>query len=53
MSSFQDLRLFVHNNPEAEAKRSYAHAPEREPVLRCIHKRLTPQGYCERKTPES
>ena len=26
MSSFQDLGVFVHNNPEAEAQRSYAHA---------------------------
>ena len=26
MSSFQDLGNFVHNNPEAEAQRSYAHA---------------------------
>ena len=38
MSSFQDLGAFVHNNPEAKAKRSYAHAAlnyktNREPVL--------------------
>ena len=26
MSAFQDLRVFVHNNPETNAQRSYAHA---------------------------
>ena len=46
MSSFQDLGGFVPNNPEAEAKRSYAHAPEREPVLRRM--RLTSLGCCLR-----
>ena len=39
MSSFQDSGFFVHNNPGAEVKRSYAHAAlnyhtERKPVLR-------------------
>ena len=46
MSSFQDLGGFVPNNPEAEAKRGYAHAPEREPVLRRM--RLTSLGCCLR-----
>ena len=41
MSSFQDVGFFVHNNPEAEAKMSYAHAPEREPVLYRL--RVTPE----------
>jgi len=26
MSSFQDLSVFRHNNPEAETQRSYAHS---------------------------
>ena len=26
MSSFQDLEVFVHNDPEAEAQKSYAYA---------------------------
>ena len=26
MSSFQDLEGFVHNNPEVDAQRSYAHS---------------------------
>jgi len=57
MSSFQDLKVFrVHNNPKTEAKRSYAHPPEKEPVLHRI--RVTPLGFCLRvivneKTPKS
>ena len=51
MSSFQDYGVCVHNNPEAEAKNSYAHAAlnyktEREPVLRGM--RETPLGFCLR-----
>ena len=40
MSSFQDLDEIVHNNPEAEAQRSFAQSRrrritrQREPVLR-------------------
>ena len=41
MSSFQDVGVFVHNDPEAEAKRSYAHTPEREPFL--WRMRVTPE----------
>ena len=41
MSSSQDLGIFVHNNTEAEAQRSYAHAVEREPIL-------TPLVFCIR-----
>ena len=49
MSSFQDLGVFVQNNPEAEAQRSYAHDAlnyktterEREPGL-------TPLSFCLR-----
>ena len=38
--------FFVHNNPETEPKRSYAHAPGKEPVLRRM--RVTPLGFCLR-----
>ena len=53
--SFQDLRVFVHKNPEAEAQRSYADAltffcnltlPARN------SRGFLLQGYCERKTPK-
>ena len=53
MSSFQDLGIFVHNNPERKASRCYAHAAfgwqdkERENVR--ISFGLLPQVYCERK----
>ena len=41
----------MHNNPEAESQRSYAHAAlnyktERRPVLRDM--RVTPLGFCLR-----
>ena len=55
MSSFQVLGFFrFHNNPEAEAQQSFAHAvlnvkTERE-SMRVIS---LPQGYCERKSPKS
>ena len=44
MSSFQDLGVFVHNNPQAEVQRRYAHAglndkPERESM------RVTSLGF--------
>ena len=43
------MRFFVHNNPEAEAQRSYAHAAlsyktEGKPALR--NTRVTPLGIC-------
>ncbi len=38
------LWFYVHKNPEAEAKRSYAHALERDLVLRRM--RVTPLSCC-------
>ena len=47
MSSFQDLWVFVHNNPEAEAQRSYKHALSLYVVIqRCL--RGTPLSFCFR-----
>ena len=53
MSSFKIQEFYVHNNPEAEAQRSYAHAAlnyktKSEHARNSF--RLLPQGYCERKT---
>ena len=42
MSSFQDFGVFLHNNPEAKAQRSYAH------VLELRRMRVTPFGFCLR-----
>ena len=56
MLSFQDLEYFIHNNPEAEAQRSYAHAAlndKTEGEYARNSFRFLPQGYCERKTPKS
>ena len=54
MSPFQDLGVFVHNNPEAEAQRSYAHAALNDKTER-EHARnscgLLVQCYCEQKKP--
>ena len=44
MSSFQDLGVFVHINPEAEAQRSYAHAAFNNKTEREL--RVTPLGLC-------
>ena len=49
MSSLQDLEVFVHNNTEAKAERSYAHAISSNSTR---HARISfgflTQGYCER-----
>ena len=42
MSFFQDLGVFVHNNPKSVAQRSYAHALT--VIQRCL--RGTPLGLC-------
>ena len=52
MSSFQDFGVFIHNNHEAEAQRSYVHVAlnyniESENARNSFE--LLPQGYCERK----
>ena len=52
MSSSQDLGFFVHNNTEAEAQRSYAHAVEKERAYSNFFSVLH-QGYCNRKPPKS
>ena len=47
--------IFVLNNPETEAQRSYAHVALNEKIEREHARnssRLFPQGYCERKKPK-
>ena len=54
MSSFYDLGVFVHNNPEVDAQRSYAHAVLNDKIEKELTSNffgILPQGYCERKTP--
>ena len=63
MSSLQALRVSVHNNPEAEADRSYAPwGVEQALSLSCKSARNArnsfgrqglPHGYCGRKTAKS
>ena len=57
MSSFQDLGLFVHNNPEAKAQKEFrADSVEFQDRER-EHARNSfgplPKGYCERKISKS
>ena len=53
MSSFQDLGVFVHNNPGSEAQRSYAHSALNQKTEK-DHARnssgFMPQDYYEQKT---
>ena len=47
MSSFKDLGVFVHNNPDAEAAAVLNNKTARNSFA------LLPQGYCDRKTSKS